>query len=163
MWPVTGMFPLLRVAYSSSYSSSSSSATSILQEEGERLLFVGVPTRMIFIDGLINTFEYYCFVRPTFTALFIIVGTMGGREEKILEQYQTATIKRISLPDGQVCEYQSGVTTPNTLLKNWNPKLSKQTVGAVFKGRLWDLNRPLIHDSYTNTSQYDQQNDEITF
>ncbi|KAI8056095.1 hypothetical protein BDF22DRAFT_673770 [Syncephalis plumigaleata] len=79
----------------------------------------------------------------------------------------TATTQTITLPDGQTYEYQPGITTPNTLLENWNPELLPRTVGALFRGQLWELYQPLntsglplLNRATTSTTQ---SNDTLTF
>ena len=66
---------------------------------------------------------------------------------------------KITFPDQSVKEFAEG-TTPMEIAKNISPRLAQEVLAAKVNGEVWDLTRPLMHDTAIQLLKWDDE-DEI--
>lgn len=69
---------------------------------------------------------------------------------------------KITLPDGSVREYESGVTGFD-IAQSISPRLAKEVVSITVDGEVWDLTRPIVEDSSINLHKFDDEEGKLAF
>lgn len=63
---------------------------------------------------------------------------------------------KITFPDQSVKEFAEG-TTPMEIAKNISPRLAQEVLAAKVNGEVWDLTRPLMHDTAIQLLKWDDE------
>ncbi len=63
---------------------------------------------------------------------------------------------KITFPDQSVKEFAEG-TTPMEIAKNISPRLAQEVLAAKVNGEVWDLTRPLTHDTAIQLLKWDDE------
>ncbi len=63
---------------------------------------------------------------------------------------------KITFPDQSVREFAEG-TTPMEIAKNISPRLAQEVLAAKVNGEVWDLTRPLTHDTAIQLLKWDDE------
>ncbi len=63
---------------------------------------------------------------------------------------------KITFPDQSVKEFAEG-TTPMEIAKNISPRLAQEVLAAKVNGEVWDLTRPLTHDTAIQFLKWDDE------
>lgn len=63
---------------------------------------------------------------------------------------------KITFPDQSVKEFAEG-TTPMEIAKNISPRLAQEVLAAKVNGEVWDLMRPLTHDTAIQLLKWDDE------
>ena len=69
---------------------------------------------------------------------------------------------KIKFPDGNVKEFESGVTGLD-IAKSISPKLAKEVLAVAVNGETWDLTRPITEDAEIKLFTWDDEEGKHAF
>lgn len=69
---------------------------------------------------------------------------------------------KIKFPDGNVKEFESGITGLD-IAKSISPKLAKEVLAVSVNGETWDLTRPITHDANIKLFTWDDEEGKHAF